>query len=139
MRFSVRDGVTVEQVGSQWLVLGGHAGVVHELSGDAAVVMACVMAHHEIPDDLAGVASGLADAGILVDRWRVQSAPVWSRRKALGVGSVVGVAGVTTLVLPVAVAAASVPGPEPDGELVVNGSFEDGPVGEMPLGWVGQG
>ena len=108
-------------------------GVVHTLTGPAAVVIACVIAGTPIPPGHDAAVAALVNAGVLSAGAGV------TRRQVLAAGSAAVVVGVATLTLPAAAAAASPVGSGPDSNLVVNGSFEDGPLGGAIEGWTVQG
>jgi hypothetical protein len=98
----LRQGVSCERVGDNWLVLGNRDGVVHNLTGQAATVIDCVTSGQPVPPDCDDAVATLVDTGILTPDTG------WSRRKVLAAAGAAAAIGMVTLTLPTAAMAASV-------------------------------
>jgi hypothetical protein len=99
---NVSDAVSLERVDDQWVALVGARGEVHRLSGQAAAVIDAVIARQPIPVGHDDAVAALVASGVIV-------APNgWSRRRVMGAGAAAAAAGIATLALPKAVAAASI-------------------------------
>jgi hypothetical protein len=104
--------LTFEQAGSEWVVLDTNAGVVLRASGSAAQVLtATTTGATTLPPHLDDTVAALAVRGVLVDS---SDAPGISRRRLISTGAIAAgaaavavTAGIDTLILPTAAAAAS--------------------------------
>ena len=116
-----------ERVGEDWLVLDPGTSQVHQLSGLNAEVFSAVIAGNEVPVGCEDVVAALLTANILMvdgppnslsllNDTATAEAPGMSRRRLIGTGALAAgavtlaaSAGIHTLVLPTAAAAASLP------------------------------
>lgn len=141
---NINSDMTINQVGDQWMVLSACDGVVHVLSGAAAIAIDCVSSGRPIPAGCDDAVAVLVDTGVFMPPSK------WSRRKVLATAATAAAVGITTAALPTAVAAASLspepsldpapsttaappdPPPEPS-----NISFSEPGETELTVSWVG--
>jgi hypothetical protein len=106
MLYQLRDGVTVENFGEEFVLYDGAKGAVHRVSAVGAPWLVELMSGNAVEVDEISV-SEMLNAGLLV----THEGQDWSgsRRRVLALaGSVTAAVGLTTLFLPSAAAAASI-------------------------------
>lgn len=104
MAFAIIPGLHVEPVDGGYLVLvPGRDDVVHLTGHEAEAFELARAGTDTVPDHLAEAMAGLVTLGVVVTS-------DWSRRKVLQLGGAAAAAGIVTIALPMANAAASTPG-----------------------------
>lgn len=104
LKLQVQNGIRVEQVGDDVIVLDREGTCVHRLSGDGAAMLRLAVQgidEADVPPLLVPALVSLADVGIVAVNG-------WSRRRLLKMGGAgVAAAGITTFALATSAAAAS--------------------------------
>lgn len=107
MKFKLRDQLTVEDLGGEFLVCDADQAIVHRVTATNAPWLADLMSGDTIEVD-EPVVQGLVDAGLL--ETVADETSTTSRRRVLAIATAAtATVGLTSLVLPSAAAAASAP------------------------------
>jgi hypothetical protein len=119
----MRDGVTVESLGDEFIIYDGDRGVVHRVSAVGSPWLADLLSGNAVEVDEVSV-SQLLNAGVVEPLGNKD----WTgnRRRVLALaGSVTAAVGLTTLFLPSAAAAASVYQVPPPGQYEIGFGEQD--------------